>query len=73
MKKVNIKKVLQLAKYTNKWVALDIQTYDVLAAGRSIAEVEKKIDTDMDAKRDIVLKFVPPQDAVLSLYAKNKI
>lgn len=51
--------------YENKWVALSSDKTRVVAAGSSIKQLEKKLKGFK--KDEVILTFVPPFDAVLSL------
>ena len=48
----------------NKWIAVSSDKLRVLASGKSIQEVEKKLEK-LDVK-DIVITFVPPANSYLS-------
>lgn len=48
----------------NKWIAVSFDKSKILASGKSIQEVEKKLGK-LDA-RDVVITFVPPANRYLS-------
>lgn len=48
----------------NKWIAVSSGKSKIIASGKSIQEVEKKL-SKLDVK-DVVITFVPPADRYLS-------
>lgn len=48
----------------NRWIAVSSDKSKILASGKSIQEVEKKLGK-LDA-RDVVITFVPPANRYLS-------
>ena len=48
----------------NKWIAVSSDKLKILASGKSIQEVEKRL-SKLDVK-DAVITFVPPADRYLS-------
>lgn len=48
----------------NKWIAVSSDKSRVLAAGKSIREIEKKLEKL--GQKDAVITFVPPADRYLS-------
>lgn len=50
-------------KYAEKWIAVDSATNIILAVGKDIVEVEKKLPKK---QKNIVVSFVNPLDKYLS-------
>jgi len=61
MKKVDIKKII---KNQNKYVVLTKDKSDVLVAGSSIKETEKKLNKL--GIKDAVITYIPPVDKYMS-------
>lgn len=61
MKKVDLKK---LSKYDDEYVAFSTKSSKILAAGKSINEIEKKLKK-LDIK-DAVIQYMPPLEKFLS-------
>jgi hypothetical protein len=53
-----------LAKYTNKWVALSVDRKKILASANGIKELDKKVKSKN--LKEVIYSFILPQDKYYS-------
>ena len=68
MKKLNVMKTIDLktlSKYDNQYIAISKDKAKILAAGKTIKQLDKKLEK-MKIE-GVIIHYVPPMDVALSL------